>query len=779
MLRSVLSGNLERQGHGMTRTRWIAAFTVIISVLFCRAPAQAQGGDGFVGAQACVSCHAAQAAQWTASHHVRAMLDATPANVLGDFTAAPFVKDGVPTTFSRAGARFSVRTEGPDGQPHDYDLAYTFGIDPLQQYLIRLPGGRLQAFGLAWDTRPKDQGGQRWLDLYPGQRLHAADRLHWTGRDQTWNYQCAACHSTNLHKGFDLATNTYATTYTDVDVACEACHGPGARHVAWARTHRASDTPPGDRMGLANWLRPTDSGHWEMNPQTGIARRTAPLASTELDTCALCHARRKLLVPAPVAGAPLLDNAQPSLLETGLYFADGQIDGEVFEYGSFIQSAMHRAGVTCSDCHEPHGLKLRAEGNAVCAQCHMPARFDTASHHHHDPAGAGGRCIACHMPTRTYMIVHARHDHGLRVPRPDIAAAVGAPDACTRCHAERTAAWAAKAIAGWYPAGRQTRPHFATTLQAGRTAAADAGRLLDALIRDAREPPIARATALALSRDQAEPIAPATLRQAAMDDSVLVRAAAPRALPAMPSATLLQAIAPLLDDRIRGVRVEAARALAGLGPQLALPQRASLASATQELLAAELTDADRPEAHLNIGLLQVREGQAAAAEDAYRTALRLDPRFVPALVNWADLDRMRGQDAAAEDKLRQAVAAEPDNADAWHALGLTLVRRRAMPDAMAALRRAYELAPENARYAYVYAVGLNGTGDPAQALAVLEQAQRRHPGDRELLTAAIAIARDSGDRPAALRYARALAAVDPQDRALRQLIEQWESGRGP
>jgi len=227
------------------------------------------------------------------------------------------------------------------------------------------------------------------------------------------------------------------------------------------------------------------------------------------------------------------------------------------------------------------------------------------------------------------------------------------------------------------------------------------------------------------------------------------------------------------------VRVETARALAGLESQLAPPLRTSLASATQELLAAELTDADRPESHLNIGLLQVRAGQAVAAEDAYRTALRLDPRFVPALVNWADLDRMRGQGAAAEDKLRQAVATEPDNADAWHALGLALVRRRAMPDAMAALRRAHELAPENARYAYVYAVGLNGTGDPAQAMAVLEQAQRRHPGDHELLTAAIAIARDSGDMPAALRYARALAALDPQDRALRQLIEQWEDGRRP
>jgi predicted CXXCH cytochrome family protein len=765
----------------MTRARRIATFAVIISGLLCWRSAHAQGNGGYVGAQACVSCHATQADQWRASHHARAMLDATPASVLGNFDAAQFPKDGVPTTFSRAGGRFAVRTEGPDGQPHDYDVAYTFGIDPLQQYLIRLPGGRLQAFGIAWDTRPRDQGGQRWFDLYPGQRLHAGDRLHWTGRDQTWNYQCAACHSTNLRKGFDLATNTYATTYTDVNVACEACHGPGADHVAWATAPRAPGAPvsPDDRMGLANWLRPSDAGHWEMNAQTGIARRTAPLVSTELDTCASCHARRKPLVAAPAPGAPFLDTALPALLDQGLYFADGQIDGEVFEYGSFIQSAMHRAGVTCSDCHEPHGLKLRAEGNAVCAQCHMPARFDTASHHHHNANGPGGQCTSCHMPTRTYMIVHDRHDHALRVPRPDLAAAVGAPDACTRCHTEHSPAWAAKAIASWYPGGRQTTPHFATALQAGRTDAADADRLLDALIRDIRQPPIARATALSLLRNQARPVAPATLLQAATDDSALVRSAAPRALPAMPAPAMVQATAPLLDDRLRAVRVEAARALAGAAAQLTAPQRTSLATATQELLAAELTDADRPESHLNIGLLQLRAGQPAAAEDAYRTALRLDPHFVPALVNWADLDRMHGQNPAAEEKLRQAVATEPDNADGWHALGLALVRQRAVPDAVAALRRAHELAPENARYAYVYAVALNGTGAAPQALAVLEQAQRRHPGDRDLLRAAIAIARDSGDMPTALRQARILAVLEPQDRALRQLIEQWESLRGP
>ena len=262
-------------------------------------PVRAQEPAHFVGAKACISCHAAQADLWKASHHAGAMQEATPETVLGDFSGARLTQFGVPTIFSRAGDRFIVRTEGPDAFPHDYDIDFTFGVDPLQQYLIRLPGGRLQAFGIAWDTRPKEQGGQRWFSLYPDQRLRAGEPLHWTGRDQTWNYQCAACHSTNLQKGFDLATNSYATTFTDIDVACEACHGAGSNHVAWAasRPKPAGTVPPSDHMGLTNWLRPTDAGRWEMDPATGIAHRTAPLISAELDTCAPCHARRKCWSP--------------------------------------------------------------------------------------------------------------------------------------------------------------------------------------------------------------------------------------------------------------------------------------------------------------------------------------------------------------------------------------------------------------------------------------------------------------------------------------------------
>ncbi|MCW3473196.1 tetratricopeptide repeat protein [Limobrevibacterium gyesilva] len=735
----------------------------------------------FVGTQTCAGCHQAEAERWEGSHHALAMQRATEATVLGDFSGAGLEHFGVATTFSRAGATFMVRTDGPDGALHDYEIAYTFGVYPLQQYLIAMPGGRLQALGIAWDSRPKDQGGERWFHLYPDQKLPAGGPLHWSGRDQTWNYMCADCHSTGVRKNYDLGTNTYATTWSDVDVSCESCHGPGSRHVAWARDHpgagpyaaRTDASGPGaqDRMGIVAWLKATDHGRWEMQPETGIARRTEPLVSAELDACAGCHSRRKTVATNAPAGAPFLDSYLPALLEPGLYHADGQIDGEVYEYGSFVQSRMHFAGVTCSNCHDPHSLKLRAEGNSLCAQCHMPAKFDVPAHHHHQPGGTGAQCVNCHMPTKTYMVIDTRRDHSFRVPRPDLSVSIGTPNACTQCHAGRPPEWAAQVAAGWFPHGRQTTAHYGTALDAGRTGARDAEQQLDRLILDQSQPAIARASALLLLPRYTSPASEPAVLKGIADPNPLVRLAAPRALSAAASAVTVQAAMSLLSDPVRAVRIEAARALAGVDPRTTSPgQRNAFNAAYQELIAAEMIDADRPEAHLNLGLLNTRRGQLGDAEAEYRTALRLAPDFVPALANLADLDRMRGMDQQGAELLRKALAIDPNNADVRHSLGLLLVRQHNYTEALGLLRQASELAPDNARYAYVYAIALNSSGEPRQAIALLERTHRQHPTDRDVLAALVSIARAQGDFATALLHARELLTLSPADPQLRILV---------
>ena len=494
---------------GWSRRLCSHALWAMLMLAAIHAPASAEDPAHYVGGATCAFCHSTETSLWKGSHHDLAMQPATAQTVLGDFNNAKLEHFGITTTFSRAGDKFMVRTDGPGGALADFEIADTFGVYPLQQYLIAMPGGRLQSLGIAWDSRSKEKGGQRWFNLYPGQKLASGDALHWTGQDQTWNYMCASCHSTDLNKNFDLSTNTYKTSWSEIDVSCEACHGPGSNHVAWAKVHQAAVTPndhplgaPGlstqDRMGLVAWLKATDNGHWEMNPATGIAQRTEKLDLMELDSCAGCHARRKVIAPDTGPATHFLDSYLPSYLVAGAYHADGQIDGEDFEYGSFVQSKMHAAGVTCSNCHEPHSLKLRAEGNDLCAQCHMPAKFDTTDHTHHPIGSPGAQCVSCHMPAKNFMVIDARRDHAIRVPRPDLTLSIGTPNACTGCHTDKTADWAAKAVASWYPHGRQTQSHYGIALEAGRVGARDAEKQLDALILDRSQPGIARGTALLL-----------------------------------------------------------------------------------------------------------------------------------------------------------------------------------------------------------------------------------------------------------------------------------------
>ncbi len=740
--------------------------------------AQADGAAKYVGVEVCAGCHQPQAERWKTSHHALAMEKATPATVLGDFSGVSVENFGVVSTFSRAGDKFMVRTDGPDGALHDYEIAYTFGVDPLQQYLIAFPGGRYQMLGLAWDTRPKAQGGQRWFHLYPGQKLDPGSPLHWTSRDQTWNYQCANCHTTDLKKNYNLSTDTYATTWASLGVTCEACHGPGSRHVAWAKTgssqapNAESELSDKARMGLEAWLKATDRGQWVMNPVTGTAHRTEPLASTQLDACAPCHSRRKLLANGLAPDAPFLDVALPALLEPGLYHADGQIDGEVFEYDSFLQSAMHKAGVVCSNCHEPHAAKLRAEGNALCAQCHMPEKFDVTAHHKHPPGSTGAQCVNCHMPTKTYMVVHDRRDHSIRVPRPDLSVSIGTPNACNQCHTDRSAEWAAKAVATWYPNGRQTTPHYGTALHAGRTGAVDAERQLDQLILDKSQPAIARASGLLLLPRYATAASETAIKAAIADSDPLVRMAAARGLRVSGPRAIVDATAPLLGDPVRAVRTEAARALAGVDPQTMTPQqRSAFVTAYQELIAGEMIDADRPETHLNLGLVKMRRNQLDEAEAEYRTALRLDPKFVPAMANLADLDRQRGMDKEGAELLRAAIAIEPNNAALKHSLGLLFVRQRNYTEALPLFREAAALEPANARYAYVYAIALNSAGSTAEATAVLLSAHKQHPTDRNILATLISLERDGGDLTAALAHAQELAALEPGNAQISALVD--------
>jgi Tfp pilus assembly protein PilF len=729
----------------------------------------------FAGVAKCAGCHPKEAEAHRGSDHARAMQPANQQTVLGDFRDAVFRHRGVTSTFLRRDGKFLVRTDGPDGKPSEFEIAYTFGVKPLQQYLIPLAGGRLQALSIVWDTRPKAEGGQRWMHLLPGETLRPPDPLHWTGREQTWNYQCAECHSTDLRKNYDGGKNQYATAWREINVSCEACHGPGSAHVAWAETRLAgAPRVAAGTTGLVVRLG-CGEGQWVMkDPQRGIAEWSGPpRAGGEVDACARCHARRRPIADPYPYGRPLLDTHMPAVLDAGLYHADGQILGEVYEYGSFLQSRMFKAGVTCSDCHEPHGLGLRAPGNGVCAQCHLPARFDSPEHHHHKPGSQAGHCVSCHMPARTYMVVDPRRDHSFRVPRPDLSVSLGTPDACSGCHRDRRPPWAAEQVVRWYgPTSASRRPHFAGALDAGRRGLPSAQTDLAVLATDQSQPAIARASALALLPEYLSEASMPAVRVALADADPLVRARAIAALESVSGAERARLGAPGLRDPVRGVRLAAAHALADVPRQsLTAEQQADLDRGLAELIASEMVDAERPEAHVNLANLYVRLGRPADAEAELRNARFLDARFVPALLNLADLFRAQGREADAQRFLEQALEVAPDNAEALHALGLLRVRQGRRAEAVDLLRRAAARRPESIRFAYVYAVALHDAGDRARATTVLEEAHRRRPANREVLVALVTYLSETGNAPAALRYATVLADLAPGDRDVQRLVE--------
>ena len=742
----------------------------------------------YVGRQTCAQCHQQEHQQWQGSHHDLAMDLATEETVLGDFNNATLEHHGVTSTMFRKDGKFFVNTEGPDGKMADFEVKWVFGVDPLQQYMVefdRTPDmkpdeiARVQVLRLCWDTHKK-----RWFHLDAPDvagRLDPSDDLHWTGVAQRWNTMCADCHSTNLQKNYDPHSQQYRTTFSEIDVSCESCHGPGSLHVQ-----------------LANKLSP----FWDRKRGYALAKLKDSNVA-EVQACAPCHSRRRVIHGDYVAGCNYYDNFANELLAHHVYHADGQIQDEDYEYGSFLQSKMFHKGIRCSDCHNPHSGRLKFEGNKVCTSCHQhPAgKYDTPAHHRHDVNSSGAKCVNCHMPETTYMAVDPRRDHSLRVPRPDLSVKLGTPNACTGCHLQEASPpevakelktqpyqhwlglaergneqvreqlkkvdeWANAAVNRWY-GDKERPPHFAEALTAARNRAADAPQKLSELVRDNQMPAIARATAAfelgAFLQQPTGDVADA-LRKALGDRDPQVRSAAINSLQGLPNDELLSVLPKLLDDPSRLVRTEAARVLARV-PQSQLngKEQQSFRKAIAELEEGMQAINDRAIGHLLLGVLYENLGQLNKAREEYELAILVEPTSMGARTNLAALyDRMiqeaqeqaqlaanqgnrQGVEAALApipsmsyeaDKLRREeldllerdARLAPDNAAIQHRLGLSQYLLGWRKEAEKSLRAAALLEPTNPNYVYVLSIFLRDTGRPEEALTLVDQLLEQHPG---------------------------------------------------
>jgi tetratricopeptide (TPR) repeat protein len=598
----------------------------------------------------------------------------------------------------------------------EFEIEYTFGWEPLQQYLIRFPGGRLQALSIAWDVERR-----RWFHLYPDQAIPPDDWLHWTRNGQNWNGMCAECHSTDLRKSYDPATDSYETTWAEIDVSCEACHGPGSRHVEWAKV------PPMARPEAPDYALAIDTGT--------ISSRD------EVDLCAPCHSRRTELGDYDHTRVPLLDNHLPALLREGLYHADGQILEEVYVWGSFVQSKMYQKDVRCSDCHDVHSLELRHEGNRLCLQCHQADAYDTRDHHFHKKIhegrpSDGALCVRCHMAEQPFMVIDYRADHSFRVPRPDLTIRIGVPNACSSsgCHDDKPVQWSADAYAKWY--GQARKPQYGPTLHAGRRRDPAALEPLIGLAEDRLAPGLVRATALSLLRAYQGEETTAVLRRALLDDDALIRHTAVESVNVADPDKRVELLAPLLFDPARAVRLQAAVALAGTPPGLLEPyQEQALDEAIAEHRRAMEYSLDFAFAGFNLGNLHAQQGDMEVAEAFYRKAIEVDDLFVPAKMNLAVLLDGQGRTAEAAALLEQVIAAYPDNLDAAYSLALSLAALERYDEADGLFARVAAGRPDQARVHYNRGLLLQRLGRDAEAEDALRRALEVEPESFDFLYA--------------------------------------------
>ena len=722
----------------------------------------------FTGGRSCIECHQKEFRLWKGSDHDKAMSVAADSTVLGDFNNAEFTYNGVTSRFYRKNGKFFVFTEGEGRKMKEYQVTHTFGVHPLQQYLIPFGNGKYQCLPIAWSTP-----GKKWFHMagmvYKPEDLQPGNWLYWTNQAQNWNSMCAECHSTNLQKNFDLATRSYHTTWSDINVNCEACHGPGSTHIEWAR--------------LPEMARPQDNN-------AGLVVKTSKIPSRSyVESCAPCHARRSSLGPYDYEHPGFLDNAIPQLPVVPYYHADGQFLEEDYEYGSFTQSKMYMKDVRCGDCHDPHSLKRKFEGNALCTQCHRADEYDTFNHHMHKAKGEAGTsfvnkegrklgpgdgnlCRDCHMPGRYYMGIDRRYDHSMRIPRPDLSLKLGIPNACTHCHDEKTDEWALQNVNKWY--GEKRKPHYGSILAdaAGGKAGADSGLLR--IINSNLYPEIIRATAIGYLSSYPGPVAQAVVKKTCGDPDPLLRFTAVENFMPNDSSELFRTISPLLDDPIKAVRMQAAYRLSTFRKETFNEiQHRLFLKALEEYRNAQEYVADFPSGRYNLGNFYAKMKDLPKAEENYREAIRIDDLFYPAKANLVLIYYQEGKTDSVVKLCQDMITKNPESSDGYYYLALLYGEQKRYTEAIGLLVTASTRARSNTRILYNLGLLYQMTGQNEKCEATLVKGLKTDPCNFELLYALYAFHMNRNEHEKARPYMERMMICFPDEKQVRQIYEAF------
>lgn len=668
--------------------------------------------DGYVGDDNCKSCHETAYKDWKGSHHELAMQEANTTTVLGDFNNVTLSLDGVDYRLYKNGEKFMVDVKEIDKSEKTYEIKYTFGITPLQQYMVDFDRGKKQVLRLSWDTLE-----HKWFHQYAEDQIKPNDWLHWSRGGQNWNTMCAECHSTNLKKNYNVVKDSFQTSYSMINVNCESCHGPGEKHLLWAEK---KDTT------------------LSMYTFTGISQ------AEQIKQCGPCHSRRVKLTENFTPGMEYDEQFMLQTITPEYYFADGQIDEEDYVLGSFMQSKMYMNGIKCSDCHNPHSMQLKFEGNKLCLQCHIPEKYNSKNHHFHEMNTEASQCINCHMTGKYYMGNDFRRDHSFRNPRPDQSIEFGTPNACTACHKDKSNAWASNSIVQWY--GAERLDHFSDylVLSTKEHISISEKERVHSFILNAKYPSITRATAL----ENLTMVNEADLKnvlEATRDSSSLIRFKAAQKLLNLPPQDRVGVGLEMMKDSSKLVRLGAAQLLLGFDAnQLNESDRAQVDHLIKEYEKFLYANVDFAAGNLNLGDYFMQINDPGNAIKSYQNALKKDSLLFPAYTNLATALNQTGKNKEALEMLTTLIKYYPENGRSYYLRALLYFELQNKEEAIKDLKKAIGLDARDSRARYNLATFYYQNIDYPNAEKYIQQALTIEPENRDYNYLLALIYRDSG-----------------------------------
>ena len=699
----------------------------------------------YAGSLSCKECHTDIFEKWQDSHHALAEVPFDDQIHGSAFEPGREVKHGgQKTVIGRTDGACTITTMGADGKVATFTPLRVIGKSPLWQVVVAAEGGREQVTSLAYDPVKHE-----WFDVYGDENRRPDEWGFWANRGMTWNAMCGSCHNTGYEKNYAPETDSYDTRFFELGVGCEGCHGPQQNHVRamTAEEKTASEKDPSEE---SNWL----TAAFRKDRSVGEPILSEPErahATRMMDTCGSCHARRVDLTGTFRPGDLFLDHFRPVIPdETDLFYEDGQVREEDYEYTSFLSSRMYALGVRCSHCHDPHTARLRTQGNPLCLNCHQ-GKIDPVTHSHHDVTQSGGQCVGCHMPETTYMQRHPRRDHGFTIPDPALTRDYGIPNACNRCHEDQSVEWALEWTSTWYGErmDRHTQERARVLAEARRQREGASGKLAAFLKKETST--FWRAVGLGLSEPwlQATPDLQEVLSEALASDDPLLRSTAARLTGGLledPNLTprtreaIKELLAKLIEDPVRAVRIDTAWAL-----------RRSLSltnDAGRELERYLAYNSDQPAGALQRGIFhfdrQEKPGNLGKAIGWLEKAVTWDPNAAPLHQSLAIAYSSAGRPRQAIVSLERAHALEPKQATYTYDLALGLSELGKLEEAERYLQRTVELDETFARAWYNLALARNQLGKPQEAIDTLRKLQALEPQNPDYVYTRATILRDMG-----------------------------------